>query len=85
MRGILAIVLACMLSFTTPLSAADLGLPVKAPPPPAVVPAEEFDYLPLVLGALVVAGIVVCVLECRGHHEAPPPPVSPGATLNVVH
>ena len=38
-RSILAIGLACLLSFTSlqvtaPVSAADLAMPVKAPPPP---------------------------------------------------
>ncbi len=78
MRGILAVGLACALAFSTvaPASAADLGMPVKAPPVVAP-PPPEFDWLPLV-GLLVIGGIAACIALCPSEHEHF---VSPGATL----
>jgi hypothetical protein len=86
MRGIMAIALAGLLSFTAPVLAADLDVPPlvtkEAPPIPPVAPVAEFDYVPLVVGAIIVAGVIVCVLECAGHNNAAPIPVSPGATAS---
>jgi hypothetical protein len=84
MRGIIAIALACLLSFTAPVYAAELEVPPlvtkEAPPLPPVVPVAEFDWVPLVVFGIVAAGVIVCVLECAPHHAAAPIPVSPGAT-----
>ncbi len=78
MRGILAVLLASSLAFTATAtaSAADLGMPVKAPPVVAP-PPPEFDWLPLV-GLLVIGGIAACIALCPSEHEHF---VSPGATL----
>ena len=69
-RSILAIGLACLLSFTAvmrPVSAADM--PLKAPPPPVVVPVvAEFCWPCLLLAAGIIAG-VICAVECHGHRE----------------
>ncbi len=77
MRGILAIGFACVLALTTtaPVSAADLGMPVKAPPVVAP-PPPEFDWLPL-LALLAIGGIAACIALCPGEHEHF---VSPGGT-----
>jgi hypothetical protein len=85
MRGIMAIALAGLLSFTAPVLAADLDVPplvTKEAPPIPPAPVAEFDYVPLVVGAIIVAGVIVCVLECAGHNNAAPIPVSPGATAS---
>ncbi len=84
MRGIIGIALACLLSFTAPVYAADLETPPlvtkEAPPLPPVAPVAEFDWAPFVVGGIIAAGVIVCILECAGHHAAAPIPVSPGAT-----
>ena len=70
-RSILAIGLACLLSFssvTAPVSAADLTMPVKAPPPVVVPVVAEFCWPCLLLAAGIIAG-VICAVECRGHNE----------------
>jgi hypothetical protein len=68
-RRILAVGSAALLAFTvatTPLSAADIGLPTKAPiykAEPAVV--EEVNYWPwLLAAALVGTGLGICFAEC---------------------
>jgi hypothetical protein len=85
MRRVVPILLASLLSFTAPVFAADLEVPPlvtkEAPIPPVVAPVE-FDWVPVVVGAVIVAGVIVCVLECAGHHNAAPIPVSPGATAS---
>lgn len=76
-RGILAIGLALLLSFTAiirPVSAADM--PLKAPPPPPPVVAE-FCWPCILIAAGIIAG-VICAVECPGHKN-PPPFFSPGA------
>jgi hypothetical protein len=85
MRGIMAIALAGLLSFTAPVYAAELEVPPlvtkEAPLPPVVAaPVAEFDWVPLAVGAVIAAGVIVCVLECAGHHNAAAIPVSPGAS-----
>jgi hypothetical protein len=82
MRRILAILSAGLLAFTitaTPAPAADLGMPLKAPP---IVAAPAEDLLPLAAAALIATGIALCIALCEEHHgpTPPPPPVSPGAT-----
>ena len=63
-RSILGIGFACFLSFTSAASAADLTMPVKAPPlpPPEVV---EWCWPCVVFAAAVIA----CVLACPQHHH----------------
>jgi len=65
LRRITAVGSAALLAFTlatTPLYAADLGMPTKAPPmAPAAV--EEFCW-PCVLALLAAAGLGVCLAEC---------------------
>jgi hypothetical protein len=67
-RRITAVGSAALLAFTlatTPLYAADLGMPTKAPvykAPPAEV-VEEFCW-PCVLALLAAAGLGVCLAEC---------------------
>jgi hypothetical protein len=69
-RSILAIGLACLLSFTSftsftaPVSAADLTMPVKAPPPPEAAPVE-FCYACL----LILVPIGLCIAFCNRNHE----------------
>ena len=63
-RGILAVGLACLLTFTTvtaPVSAADM--PVKAPPPP--VEEVEFCYACL----LLIVPVALCIAFCGHHHH----------------
>ena len=67
LRRIMAVGSAALLTFTvatTPLYAADLGMPTKAPvykaPPEAVA---EFCW-PCVLALLAAAGLGVCLAEC---------------------
>jgi hypothetical protein len=83
MRGIVAVGLACLLSFTAPVYAAELEVPPlvtkEAPPLPVVAPVAEFDWVPLAIGAVIAAGVIVCVLECASHQATPAIPVSPGA------
>ena len=83
MRRILAVGSAALLAFTittAPLSAADLGMPTKAPVVAAPAVAE-FDWLPLAfllaLGLVVglCAGEVICVTQ-----GPTPTPLSPGGS-----
>jgi hypothetical protein len=72
-RRLIAIGLAGLLAFnatTTPVFAADLGMPLKAPP--IVAPPPE-DMLPIVIAFLLAAGIGVCIAECF-HQECHSPP-----------
>ena len=86
MRSIIAMALVGLLSFTAPVFAADLEVPPlvtkEAPPipPAAFAPVAEFDWVPLAIFGVIAAGVIVCVLECAGHHNAAPIPVSPGAS-----
>jgi hypothetical protein len=85
LRRIMAVGSAALLAFTvatTPLYAADLGMPTKAPvykaPPEAV---EEFCW-PCVLALLAAAGLGVCLAECgclkscETHHQCVTTPCS---------
>ncbi len=76
MRGILAIGLACLLSVTAPVYAADLAMPVKAPPVEAP-PPPEFDATGLLIAAVVI-GIGVCIALCPSHHGRQEVGASPG-------
>ena len=82
LRRIMAVGSAALLAFTvatTPVYAADLGMPTKAPvykaePAPVV---EEFCW-PCVLALLAAAGLGVCLAECgclkSCHNECVSPP-----------
>ena len=76
MRRILAVGSAALLAFTittAPLSAADLGMPTKAPVVAAPV-VEEFAWLPLafLLALGLVAGLCAGDVICNEH--GPPSP-----------
>jgi len=65
-RRITAVGSAALLAFTlatTPLYAADLGMPMKAPIYKAPEAVEEFCW-PCVLALLAAAGLGVCLAEC---------------------
>jgi hypothetical protein len=78
-RRIIALGLAGLMALnvtTSPASAADLGMPLKAPP--IVAPPPEADWLPLAAAALIATGVALCIALCEENH-GPTPPVSPGA------
>jgi len=84
MRRILAIGSAALLAFTvttTPLSAADLGMPTKAPVVAAPV-VEEVAWLPLALLGLLGLFVGLCAGEviCETHGGPTPTPMSPGGS-----
>jgi len=84
MRRILAVGSAALLAFTittAPLSAADLGMPTKAPVVAAPV-VEEVAWLPLVLLGLLGLFVGLCAGEviCETHGGPTPTPLSPGAS-----
>ena len=84
-RRIIAIGLAGLLAFNataTPVFAADLGMPLKAPP--IVAPPPEVDWLPLAAAALIATGVALCIALCEENH-GPTPPVSPGALAVNPH
>ena len=83
MRRILAVGSAALLAFTVttaPLSAADLGMPTKAPVVAAPV-VEEVAWLPLVLLGLLGLFVGLCAGEviCETHGPTPTP-LSPGGS-----
>jgi hypothetical protein len=81
MRSILAVLSAGLLAFTitaTPAPAADLGMPLKAPP--LVAAPAEVDLLPLAVAVLFFTGVGLCIALCFEEHHAAAAPVSPGAT-----
>jgi hypothetical protein len=76
---ILAVGLAGLLALTVtapPASAADLGMPTKAPvyKAPEAAPVE-FDWLPLAVLLLIGLGVGLCVEFCEQHGG--PPPITP--------
>ena len=54
----------------TPLFAADLGMPLKAPP--IVAPPPE-DIMPIVIGFMVLAAIGTCIALCPQQSCNSPP------------
>ena len=88
MRRILAVGSATLLAFTVttaPLSAADLGMPTKAPiykAPEAAPAVAEFDWLPVafLFGIFLVVGLCAGEVICETGHGATPTPMSPGAS-----
>jgi hypothetical protein len=72
-RRLIAVGLAGLLAFNataTPLFAADLGMPLKAPP--IVAPPPE-DLTPIVVAALIAIAIGVCIAECPQQSCNSPP------------
>ena len=73
MRRIVAIGSAALLAFTvttaTPAPAADLGMPLKAPP---IVAPVGVDYWPIFFAALIATGVGLCIALCEEHHEQGP-------------
>jgi len=72
-RRLIAIGLAGLLTFNavpTPLFAADLGMPLKAPP--IVAPPPE-DIMPIVIGFMVLAAIGTCIALCPQQSCNSPP------------
>jgi hypothetical protein len=84
-RQILAVGSAALLAFTvttTPLSAADLGMPTKAPIYKAPVEAAPvvFDWWPLLLLAAVGIPLGLCIAEVICPQECTKP-VTGGGTV----
>jgi len=72
-RRLIAAGLAGLLTFNavpTPLFAADLGMPLKAPP--IVAPPPE-DIMPIVIGFMVLAAIGTCIALCPQQYCNSPP------------
>ena len=72
-RRLIAIGLAGLLTFNavpTPLFAADLGMPLKAPP--IVAPPPE-DVMPIVVAFMVLAAIGTCIALCPQQSCNSPP------------
>jgi hypothetical protein len=86
MPRILAVGSAALLAFTVttaPLSAADLGMPMKAAPITAAPPAEV-DWVPILL-ALLLAGLVAsCVADWCQTTTTPSPQTTGGNNNNQV-
>jgi hypothetical protein len=90
-RRILAVGSAALLAFTvtsSPLSAADLGMPTKAPiyKAPEAVP-QEFDLLPLalLLALGLLAGLCAGGVICETGGGPTPPPTTGGNTVTDGH
>src|SRR5690348_7174893 len=90
MRRVLAIGSAALLAFTvttTPLSAADLGMPTKAPVYKAPEAAPEvFDWWPLLLLLAIGIPLGLCIGEVICHPSGPPsvPPTTGGNNKHDV-
>ena len=72
-RRLIALGLAGLLTFNavpTPLFAADLGMPLKAPP--IVAPPPE-DVMPIIIGFAVLAAIGTCIALCEQQSCNSPP------------
>jgi len=74
-RGLIAIGLAGLLAFnattTTPIFAADLGMPLKAPP--IVAPPPETDVAVIAAAAAVAAAVALCIALCEQQSCNSPP------------
>jgi hypothetical protein len=84
MRRILAIGSAALLAFTvtaTRAPAADLGMPLKAPP---IVAPVEVDYWPIFFAALIATGVGLCIALCEQHHEEQGPTTTGGNTPHAL-
>lgn len=87
MRRILTVGLACLWAFTVtvpPASAADLGMPLKAPP--LVTPVEvapDYTWLWIGLGLAAVGVGIACAVDfCEHHHHNNTPPLPPTTGAN---
>jgi hypothetical protein len=72
-RRLIAVGLAGLLAFNataTPLFAADLGMPLKAPP--IVAPPPE-DVMPVVIAFMVLAAVGTCIALCPSQSCNSPP------------
>ena len=87
MRRILAVGSAALLAFTvttTPLSAADLGMPMKAAPI-TEAPPPGVDWLPLALALLFATGVGFCIAFCEEeHHQGPTGPTSGAGNVQTL-
>jgi len=84
MRRILAVLSAGLLALTvtvTPAPAADLGMPLKAPP---IVAPAEVDYWPIFFAALIATGVGLCIALCEEHHENKGPVTNGGNRPNAL-
>ena len=73
-RRLIAIGLAGLLAFnatTTPVFAADLGMPLKAPP--IVAPPPETDVAVIAAAAAVAAAVALCIALCEQQSCNSPP------------
>jgi hypothetical protein len=81
-RHILAVGLAGLLAFSTavpPASAADLGMPVKAPPiTEAPPPVYDYTWLWVALGLAALGVGIACAVDFCEHHGGPPAPATSG-------
>ena len=75
LRRITAALVAFSLA-TTPLYAADLGMPTKAPPAPAVVEEICLPCLLVLVGVGVCLAVCGCFRSCEQHNQ----PASPGGS-----
>jgi hypothetical protein len=68
MRRMIAVGMAGLLALTitaSPLSAADLGMPTKAPIITKAPAAEEFDILPAAIAVALLTVLAVCLADCH--------------------
>jgi hypothetical protein len=75
MRRILAVGLACLWAFTVtvpPASAADLGMPVKAPPI-TEAPPPDYTWVWIAVGLAALGVGIACAVDFCRHHGGPPP------------
>ena len=73
-RRLIAVGLAGLLAFNataTPLFAADLGMPLKAPP--IVAPPPETDVAVIAAAAAVAAAVALCIALCEQQSCNSPP------------
>jgi hypothetical protein len=73
-RRIIALGLAGLMTLNvtaTPVSAADLGMPLKAPP--IVAPPPEVDIVPIMIAVALAAAIGACVALCPQQSCNSPP------------
>jgi len=73
-RRLIAVGLAGLLAFNataTPLFAADLGMPLKAPP--IVAPPPETDVAVIAAAAAVAAAVALCIAFCEQQSCNSPP------------
>jgi hypothetical protein len=86
MRRILAVGCAGLLAFTIAtqsVSAADLGMPVKAPPI-VEAPPPDYTWLWVALGLAALGVGIACAVDfCEHHGQTPPTPPTTGGNGNT--